>query len=193
MGVAGSTDPLAALPAVGRRAALVRAHELASGDLLAWVDSDDIVDPDGLALCAGDIDDDHQVAYSYRWLIDELGQRRGSHQKNAIPYSPLQLLVSNMVFHLRVFTRQVFEQAGGVGDLESAIDWDLNLRMTELTDVRCVPIELYSYRVRQGRMSGSAGQMRNAEMAVRRAIARRGLDVELVVEGSDWFLRRLPA
>lgn len=176
-------------PPLGRLEALRRAHEMASGDVLAWVDSDDLVDPDAFDLCVGALDDEHQVVYTHRWLIDEAGGRRRSHQKNTISYSPMRLLVDNMVFHLRVFTRDVVDDAGGVGVLSSAIDWDLNLRMTEHTDVRCVPIELYSYRIRRGRMSGTPEQARNAETAVRNAIERRGLDVELDTSSGAWRIR----
>ena len=186
--VADSRVQVTCLERVGRLEALRVAHDLAEGDVHCWVDSDDLVDPDGIDLCLGALDDDHGVAYSHRWLIDPDGRRRGSHRKNMIPYTPMGLLVSNMVFHLRLFRRDVFDAAGGVGDLSSAIDWDLNLRMAEHTGVRCVPIELYSYRVRPGRMSGTPHQACNGETAVRRAIERRGLDVELVVEPDGWKL-----
>ena len=38
-----------------------------------------------------------------------------------------------MIFHFRAFTAELLELSGGIGDLESAIDWDMNLRMTEHT------------------------------------------------------------
>ena len=49
-----------------------------------------------------------------------------------------------MIFHLRMFTADLFHESGGVGDLESAIDWDMNLRMTEHTTPRCIPRILYT-------------------------------------------------
>jgi glycosyltransferase involved in cell wall biosynthesis len=189
-GSADSRVRVIGLNHVGRLEALRIAHEQANGEVHCWVDSDDLVDPDGIDLCLGALDDEHGIAYSHRWLIDQRGRRRGSHQKNHVPYSATRLLVSNMVFHLRLFRRDVFNAAGGVGDLSSAIDWDLNLRMTEHTGVRCVPIELYSYRVRPGRMSGTPHQARNGEVAVRRALERRELDLELAVEERRWTLQQ---
>ncbi len=173
----------------GRLAALRLAHAMATGDVMAWVDSDDVIAPTALAACVARLDDAHQLVYTHRRLIDEHGRNRGPHQKNAIPYSPVQLLVSNMIFHLRVFTRGVFDQAGGVGELSSAIDWDMNLRMTEHTTPQVVPQLLYSYRIRPGRMSGTPHQAANAQLAIRQAIARRRLPVELVVNDQGWHLR----
>jgi hypothetical protein len=95
-----------------------------------------------------------------------------------------------MIFHLRTYTRALYTQSGGTGTLDSAIDWDMNLRMTEHTTPRCVPHELYHYRIRPGRMTGTPTQQRNAKTAVRNAIARRNLNAELVVNSTGWHLRR---
>ncbi len=114
----------------------------------------------------------------------------GPHAKNRIEYRPMQILVDNMVFALRMFTTELFDASGGVGDLESAIDWDMNLRMTELTTPRCIPRCLYDYRVHENRMSRTSEQETAAIAAVEAAIVRRGLDVELVVSEAGWGLRR---
>ncbi len=177
-------------PHVGRRRALEQAHSLATGDVLAWVDSDDVLHPRALERCTPVIRSGADLVYTHRRLLDAAGNDRGPHAKNVTPYDPLQLLVSNMIFHLRLYRRDLFERAGGVGDLESAIDWDLNLRMTELADPVCIPEELYWYRVRPGRMSGTTAQASNGRLAVLRAIRRRGLDVELVIDDRGWHLRR---
>ena len=180
----------AALPNQGRLEALRHAHDMATGDTLTWVDSDDLVGPTAIARCLAALDDDHQLVYTHRRLIDPKGRDRGPHRKNTIAYDPMKLMVSNMIFHLRVFTRQVFDTSGGVGELSSAIDWDMNLRMTEHTQPRVVPDVLYSYRVRPGRMSGATTQAANGQRAVRNAIARRNLPVELIVNDQGWHLRR---
>lgn len=202
----GSTDPtpdildrlarrdtrlrLAALPNQGRLAALRHAHAMATGDTLTWVDSDDLIAPTAIQACLAALDDDHQLVYTHRRLIDHRGRDRGPHRKNTIAYDPMQLLVSNMIFHLRLFTRQVFDTSGGLGQLTSAIDWDMNLRMTEHTQPRTVAQLLYSYRIRPGRMSATTTQATNGQQAVRNAITRRNLPVELIVNDQGWHLRR---
>jgi glycosyltransferase involved in cell wall biosynthesis len=174
----------------GRLDALRQAHEMATGDVLAWVDSDDLVHQTALATCLAAIDDHHRLVYTHRRLIDETGRDHGPHQKNTIAYTPEQLLVSNMIFHLRTYTRDLYDQAGGLGELSSAIDWDMNLRMTEHTTPHVVPLELYSYRVRRGRMSGTPSQAANGRKAVEQAIARRHLNLELSVDRGTWTVQR---
>ncbi len=175
---------------VGRRAALVHAHSMAVGELLCWVDADDVVASRAIEACAQRIDATHELVYTHRELIDELGRSRGPHVKNRVVYRPVQLLVDNMIFHLRMFTASLFERAGGVGDLESAIDWDMNLRMTEHTAAAAIPRVLYQYRVHGNRMSASQAQVLCGQIAVRRAIDRRGLRLDLVVDHSGWHVTR---
>jgi glycosyltransferase involved in cell wall biosynthesis len=180
-------------PHVGRREVLTLAHGLAHGEVHCWVDADDEVYPNGIASCLARVDGEHQLVYSYRELMDPAGVSLGPHVKNRVAYRPIQLLVDNMIFHLRLFTAELFERSGGVGELESSIDWDMNLRMAELTSVVCVPRVLYRYRVHDDRMSMSEAQSRCGQIAVHRALERRGLDIELTVHDGVWELRRRPS
>jgi glycosyltransferase involved in cell wall biosynthesis len=174
----------------GRRAALEEAHAAANGAVHCWVDADDVVHRRGIEYALRRLDPEHQLVYTYRDLIDVNGAQLGPHLKNKIPYEPARLLVDNMVFHLRLFTAELFATSGGVGRYESAIDWDMNLRMTELTTPACVPQSLYSYRQHAERMSTSPMQAACGQAAVRDAIARRGLAVDLVIDDVGWRLRR---
>jgi glycosyltransferase involved in cell wall biosynthesis len=172
----------------GRRRSLEAAHATASGSVHCWVDADDMVDRRGIEYALRRLDDDHELVYTYRDLIDDRGMSLGPHLKNKVPYRPGQLLVDNMIFHLRLFTAELLEKSGGVGDLEAAIDWDMNLRMVEWTTPVCVPQSLYHYRVHRGRMSTTPLQAACGEVAVNRAIQRRGLDMELTVSDAGWHL-----
>ncbi|MEL6894258.1 MAG: glycosyltransferase family A protein [Actinomycetota bacterium] len=174
----------------GRRAALVRAHQLAAGEALCWVDSDDRVHPDAFARSLATIDDEHQLVWTQRTPIDSAGRPRGDDRRNRIPYRPDQLLVDNMIFHLRTFTAELFATAGGIGDLESAIDWDMNLRMVEHTTPKHIPRRLYDYRIRTGRMGGTISQHLNGRIAVERAVARRGLPYRLVTNRTGWHIAK---
>lgn len=175
---------------VGRNAALKLAHNQAEGVYQCWVDADDLVHPTGIAEAVTKISSQHQLVYTHRQLIRADGNVHGPDPKNRIPYRPNQILVDNMIFHLRVFTTEIFHASGGVGDLASSIDWDMNLRMTEHTEPRCIPRILYSYRTQPGRMSGRPEQHIAGQQAVKNAIERRGLDAELVINNTGWHLRK---
>ena len=112
------------------------------------------------------------------------------HDKNRIQYRPNQLLVDNMIFHLRTFTTRLFEKAGGVGEFERCEDWDENLRMSEHTNVRCIPQVLYRYRIHESQISRTTRQNEEGAIAVRNAIKRRGLNLDLVVNDKGFHLRQ---
>lgn len=176
-------------PHRGRREALVLAHSLAVGSEVCWVDSDDRVAPEAIEACLGALDDEHRLAYTWRNILSEDGQFSLPDHRNFTAYSPLKILVDHMIFHLRMFRADLLEEAGGVGHFESAIDWDMNLRMTEHTEPRCVRRPLYEYRVRPDRMSGTARQKADAIMVVSEALSRRKLDYNLEIENGVWRLR----
>lgn len=179
-----------ATPHRGRRAALETAHEAASGEVQCWVDSDDILHPEAIQACLGALDEEHQMVYSHRMRMSEDGLSVAPDHNNWAPYSPLQILVSNMISHFRMWSTDLFVESGGVGERESAIDWDMNLRMTECTEPLCVPHPLYNYRVRRGRMTGTPLQEAEAMKAVGAALERRELDYNLEVRNGAWYLRK---
>lgn len=102
----------------GRNGALKFAHAQAKGDAQCVVDADDIVLPRGFGASIEKLSRTHELTYTYRDLIDSHGNLVSIHDKNKIVYRPMQLLVDNMVFHLRTFTTSLFERAGGVGEFE---------------------------------------------------------------------------
>jgi len=175
----------------GRRHALELAHQHATGTLVCWVDSDDRVHSSAIRRCVDAIDNDHQLIYTHRQLLNPDSTIRGPDKRNRLPFKPRQLLVDNMIFHLRMYTTELFHQAGGIGELESAIDWDMNLRMTEHTTPRCVPRVLYDYRIRPDRMTGRPDQITNAQHAVNNTIQRRNLPYQLIITNTGWHLARI--
>jgi len=75
--------------------------------------------------------------------------------------------------------RECFEQAGGIDPyFESAIDYDLCLRLSEITQIKHLKVPLYEYRVHPKGMPNQhrSRQVQYAKAAVERAIARRGLE-----------------
>jgi hypothetical protein len=118
------------------------------------------------------------MVYTDHQIIDQQGTLKGYGHRCQIPYSKDRLLVDFMTFHFRLMRRESFEQAGGIEPyFESAIDYDLCLRLSEITTIKHLKVPLYEYRVHPQSMShqSRSRQVQYAKAAVEQAIARRGL------------------
>jgi glycosyltransferase involved in cell wall biosynthesis len=164
----------------GRNAALRAAHQQAQGQYLGWIDSDDRLTPATLAATVACLETEPDVGmvYTNHQIIDTQGNLKGYGHRCQIPYSKERLLVDFMTFHFRLMRRESFEQAGGINPyFESAIDYDLCLRLSEVTQIRHLQVPLYEYRIHPQSMSnrGRNRQVQYAKAAVEQAMIRRGL------------------
>lgn len=181
----------------GRNAALRTAHQQAKGPYLSWIDSDDRLTPATLAATVAFLDNEPEVGmvYTDHQIIDAQGTLQGYGHRCRIPYSKDRMLVDFMTFHFRLIRCGRFEQAGGINpSFEAAIDFDLCLRLAEVTTIKHLQIPLYEYRVHPQRMSsqGRHRQVQYAKAAVEQALIRRGLDKTYrleVSENAEFILR----
>lgn len=172
---------------LGRRRALVEAHRHARGEYLGWLDGDDWLAPDALARTHAAITRSRcDMVYTDHVVVGADGEQRGPSRRTRIPYSSHRLLLDFMTFHFRLFSREVFDRAGGIDpDREIAIDYDLCLRISEHGRIDHVAEPLYFYRVHAAQMSSRqrAAQIAASAAAIRAALGRRGLtSYELVVD-----------
>jgi glycosyltransferase involved in cell wall biosynthesis len=182
-------------PHQGRALSLQAAHTQAKGAYLGWVDSDDLLAPNALAETVQILEQHPEIGlvYTNHLDIDATGDIKGLGQRCQIPYSPQRILIDFMTFHFRLFRREVFERAGGIDtSFPAAIDYDLCLRMCEITQVFHLAQPLYFYRVHRNSISGHQRLMQvyYASVAIQRAIERRGLaeEYELEVKIQSKFL-----
>jgi len=152
----------------------------ATGDFLALLDHDDLLAVDALFENALVVNRHPgvDVIYSDEDKIDERGRRRDPYFKP--DWSPESLLSRNYVSHLGVYRRALVLAAGGfrVG-FEGSQDYDLILRVTELTDrIAHIPRVLYHWRVHQDSTASVRDQKTYAQgaavRALEEALARRG-------------------
>ncbi|KYC39592.1 filamentous hemagglutinin [Scytonema hofmannii PCC 7110] len=156
-----------------------------------WVDSDDLLAPTALEETLAVLADSPEIGMVYTdyQVINERNKIMGYGQRCRIPYSKEQLLVDFMIFHFRLQRRSVYEQVGGINEqFELAQDYDLCLRLSEVTEIEHLAKPLYYYR----RHSESASHQKRVEQilaardAINLALERRGLneryelDVEIV-------------
>jgi glycosyltransferase involved in cell wall biosynthesis len=184
-------------PPMGRSAALAAAHDLARGEFVGWLDSDDRLDPAALAVTVGILANREEVGavYTQYRVIDEESRVRGMGSRCRIPFSPQRLLVDFMTFHFRLMRQSAFRQAGGIDlSFPAAIDYDLCLRLSEVTQFASVQLPLYDYRVHDRSISIGSKQLQTqySKQAVENALHRRQLADRyyLHVDANNQFIIR---
>lgn len=163
-----------------------RAAALATGEIIALLDHDDLLHPHALAeiaICYAD-HPEAEIVYSDDDKID-LATRRFAPQFKP-DWSPTLLLSFMYLSHLFTFKRSLFERVGGfrIG-FEGSQDFDLALRLSEhARAVRHIPRVLYHWRAVPGSTATSGDAKPDAfergRRAVQEAFDRRGFKAEVI-------------
>ncbi len=163
-----------------------RAAALATGEIIALLDHDDLLHPHALAeiaICYAD-HPEAEIVYSDDDKIDLATQRYAPQFKP--DWSPTLLLSFMYLSHLLTFKRSLFERVGGfrIG-FEGSQDFDLALRLSEHAGaIRHIPRVLYHWRAVPGStaMSGDAkpDAFERGRRAVQDAFDRRGLKAKVI-------------
>jgi hypothetical protein len=101
-----------------------------------------------------------------------------------IPYSKDRLLLDFMTFQFRLIRRSIYDQLGGVDEtIPAAMDYDLCLKLSEITEIAHIPRPLYLYRVHDETISAQKRllQITQSRDAIARALVRRGMDKDLEI------------
>jgi glycosyltransferase involved in cell wall biosynthesis len=167
--------------------ALKAAFAATTGTYIGSVDSDDLLAPTALEETAAILDayPDVGMVYTNYRVIDANGYDKGSGKLCQIPYSQERMLVDFMTFHFRLLRRCVYEQVGGINEsFKRASDYDLCLRLSEVTTIYHLQKSLHYYRWHGGNMTN---QKTNywAYKASSQAIKRRGLDKQYKLALND--------
>jgi glycosyltransferase involved in cell wall biosynthesis len=151
-----------------------------TGNYLGWVDSDDILAPTALEETIAVLNTYPEVGMVYTdyQMIDEQGKLHGIGSRCQIHYSKERLLVDFMTFHFRLIRRAVYDQVGGIDPTFAwAEDYDLCLKLSEVTAVHHLPKPLYSYRRHAGNATHHQLDVIHwSAIAISKAMVRRGLD-----------------
>lgn len=157
----------------GISAASNSALGLAGGELIGFLDHDDMLRPHSLLLAVRAFVEDRRLAFVYsdEDQIDEDG-RRFSH--NFKPdWDPTLLLSQNYVCHFAVLRAELVRDHGGFRtEYDGSQDWDLALRVTSSlrpAEIGHVPHVLYHWRAIPGSAALDIGEKPYAVGAARRA------------------------
>ncbi|MEM9046572.1 MAG: glycosyltransferase [Pseudomonadota bacterium] len=168
----------------GRVGALIAAIGRSQSPYFGIIDSDDRLHAEALARTRSVIESDPDIGLVYTDFqnISAIGEDLGPGWNRDTPYNPDKLIVEQTVFHFRLFNREIYDEVGGFDPaFISAEDYDLVLRVSEVSDIVKVPEILYDYRVHEASLSweGDVEQIRWSQRAAEAALKRRGLDDKL--------------
>jgi glycosyltransferase involved in cell wall biosynthesis len=174
------------------------ALELASGEMVALFDHDDVLSPTALYEVAAELDahPDAQLIYSDEDKIDMEDRRFDPYFKP--DWNPDLALGQNYISHLTVYRTELLRGLGGFRKgFEGSQDWDLILRAVEripAASIRHIPKLLYHWRAVPGSTALQLTEKSYPVEAARRALEdhfqRLGERVELVpVPGDHWRIR----
>ena len=159
--------------------------DLCRGELVAFLDHDDLLTPDALLRVAAEFAE-HQfdVAYSDQDKITAKGARVDPFHKP--DWSPVYALGAMYVGHLLVARRELISEAGGLDPkFDSIQDFELLLRLSERTQrIHHIPETLYHWRAIPGSIALSEhakeGVTELQVRAVSAHLCRRGIAAEAV-------------
>jgi O-antigen biosynthesis protein len=154
--------------------------ELASGELVGFIDHDDVLHPHALHAIVDHFrrNPDTDLAYSDQDMLRASGERANPVFKPN--WSPDLLLSWNYLSHLTVIRRRLIDEVGGFrSEYDGSQDHDLFLRCTEKARaVGHVPDVLYSWHAVEGSVAASSHAKPTAfergKRAVEAALQRRG-------------------
>lgn len=189
---AGRRDPRVRVLRGERRGlsvALNAAAREVSGRYLGWIEGDGALAPLALERAAAVLDANPAVGMVYTQYVtmDDTGRVGGLGRRCHIPYSRERLLVDFMTFHFRLMRRETFDAVGGLDEkLSHAQEYDMCLRLSEVTQVQHVAEPLYFHRVRDltPSVQDRAKQIYGDRDVIANALERRGLadDYEVDLE-----------
>ena len=160
------------------------ALSMASGEYVALMDNDDEITPDALYEVVKAINEQNaEFVYSDEDKLDMDGRYTEPHFKP--DYAPDMLMSQNYMSHLGVIKKSLVDEVGGwtIG-LEGAQDYDLYLKVLELTDkIVHIPKVLYHWRKIPGSTAAEFSDKSYAQDAgiksLENAISRRKLSAKV--------------
>jgi glycosyltransferase involved in cell wall biosynthesis len=165
-------------PCAGIAAAYNRGVAASRGEWIAFVESDDALEPDYLDATCALLETDRSVAWvsTARRLVDERGQPTGAIQRKS--WREPRFTTESLLLHdlggasTPVVRREALEDVGPFDDRTWAADTDMALRFSLRHGMAFLDRPLYRYRRHAGNTSASA--VRNATELVR--VLERFLD-----------------
>jgi glycosyltransferase involved in cell wall biosynthesis len=181
----------------GQADAINRGFERTTGEIMAWLNSDDILLPGALAYVARYFVEhpDVDVVYGHRVMIDESDGQIGAwvlprHNDRALMFA--DYIPQETLF----WRRRIWDASGGSVDLNFgyALDWDLLLRFRDVgAKIVRLPRFLGAFRIHGQQKTSAADVLGLEEMArLRERVHGRPVPIgEALVQLRSYFLRHI--
>lgn len=142
----------------GQSHAINKGFSIARGDVLTWLNSDDVLLPGALSTVAGCFDRHPEVDLVYGDFVYTNLQGAIIRRRKVFP----RISYDQLVFHDYLgqpavfFRRSLFEQVGSIDEsLTYGMDWELFLRMWKVAQTMHVARELATYRIHESAKGSS--------------------------------------
>lgn len=156
-------------PDQGQADAINRGFTRATGDILAWLNSDDTYEPGTLLAVAEAFarDPGARLVYGEGWYIDEMGNRVRPCRFVREAFRTRHLVNRDPILQQAAFwTRDLWTQVGPLSEtLNWVFDWDWFCRAHKLTHFCYLPRFLANYRVHGAAKTRSPDVRRREEQA----------------------------
>lgn len=153
-----------------------KAYDLSTGYYLGSVDADDYITRDCISSCVKEFANKSiGLVYTYCNLC---GDEEGFCNRNRVSYTKERLLSYFMVFHFRLFKKELWNKVRPFSVIKYCWDYDLALKLSEITNFKCIKRPLYYWRKHSNQITKRANQsIRNQEVNQLRLNAkkRRGI------------------
>ena len=180
-------------PDLGQAHAIMKGFRMSTGQIMGWLNSDDLLLPGTLATVATYFaPKDIQMVYGDIVMVNERDQALKIVRQIPARFESL-LYGGHIINQEAVFwRRELFEEVGGVnGNLQYALDYDLWLRMARRTKLLHVPIILSAFR-RHSTQKTSHMEHYNIEQRAIQQQVRRQLgedEFTFTLKSSFWRMR----
>ena len=162
--------------------ALIAGFSAARGEFVGQLDSDDLLESEAIELTVKALDDDIEcgMVYTNYVDIDANGQKLRPGRRCCIPYSKEQLLINFMTFHFRLIRKSIYNKIEGFNPQFNNIeDYDLCLRLSEVTIIKKINDYLYQYRFHPDSTKVTMNNLERIELcaeAITQALKRQGME-----------------
>ncbi len=148
-------------PDNGQSDAINRGFRLASGGILAWLNSDDTYLPDAVeqAVAYLNAHPETGLVYGHAYYVDATGARIAEYPSGITNHKGLRRGVNTIPQQSTFFRRKVWEMVGPLDpSLFYAMDYDLWVRISAVTPIAYLPRPLAHFRIHDASKSRTAAR-----------------------------------